>query len=154
MCTTAKHVPWAVDSRRRIRFAHIFHQVRHPLKVISSVQTEGEPSWKYIRAHTPEITQEDSLVVKCAKYWYYWNLKAEQQAELTYQVEQIDHVWDEFSRRLGRKLDRSPLEQLPHNLNARIHTELSWKDLELELDPELYHNILTLAQHYGYSVEN
>src|SRR5271169_6495414 len=48
MCTNAKHVPWGVDSRRRIKFAHIFHQVRHPLKVISSCQTEGEPSWKYI----------------------------------------------------------------------------------------------------------
>lgn len=151
MCTEAKHVPWAVDSRHKTRFAHIFHQVRDPLKVISSVQTEGEPSWKYILKHIPEIHPEDSQIVKCAKYWYYWNIKAEQQAEWTYQVEKIHEVWGEFCRRLGRKLDRSQLEIVPHNVNTRTHSELTWEDLKAKLDPELYHNIQQLAKRYGYS---
>ena len=150
MCTRAKHVPWAVDSRRRINFSHIFHQVRHPLKVISSVQTEGEPSWKYILKYIPEIKKEDPRIVKCAKYWYYWNLKAEQQAEWTYQVEKIEQVWDEFCLRLGRKLDRSQLKTVPHNINARSHAEFTWEDLRAQLDPDLFYNIQQLAQRYGY----
>jgi hypothetical protein len=152
MCTDAKHVPWAVDSRHKIRFSHIFHQVRHPLNVIASVQTEGEPSWKYILKHIPEIKKEDSRIVKCAKYWYYWNLKAEQQAEWTYQVEQIDQVWNEFCSRLGRKLNRSQLEAVPRNVNTRTHTEISWEDLKAQLDPELYDNIQKLAARYGYTI--
>lgn len=151
MCVNTKHVPWAVDSRQRFRFNHIFHQVRHPLKVISSAQTEGTPSWKYIIKHIPEIEWEDSLIVKCAKYWYYWNLKAEQQAEWTYCVENLDQEWDELCRRLGRKLERSKAERVPHNINARPHTEITWEDLKLQLDPDLYQKIRQMAQKYGYS---
>lgn len=151
MCVNTKHVPWAVDSRRRLQFTHIFHQVRHPLKVISSVQTEGRPSWKYIIKHVPEIKWEDSPLVKGAKYWYYWNLKAETQAEWTYRVEQLDEVWDEFCSRLGKKLDRSQLEQVPHNVNARSHQEVTWEDLQQQLDPDLYQKIRELAQKYGYT---
>lgn len=151
MCINTKHVPWAVDSRRRLQFTHIFHQVRDPLKVISSVQTEGMPSWKYIIKHIPEIKWEDSQIVKCAKYWYYWNLKAEQQAEWTYRVEALEQVWDEFCSRLERKLDRSKIMHVPRNVNARSHTDISWEDLKLELDPVLYQKIRELAQKYGYS---
>lgn len=150
MCVNTKHVPWAVDSRRRLQFTHIFHQVRHPLKVISSVQTEGRPSWKYIIKHVPEIKWEDPPLVKGAKYWYYWNLKAETQAEWTYRVEELDTVWDEFCSRLGKKLDRSQLEQVAHNVNARSHQEVSWEDLQQQLDPDLYQKIRGLAQKYGY----
>lgn len=151
MCINTKHVPWAVDSRRRLQFAHIFHQIRHPLKVISSVQTEGRPSWKYIIKHIPKIKWEDPEFVKCAKYWYYWNLKAQQQAEWTYRVEALDQEWEEFCRRLGKKLDRSKAKHVPHNVTARPHTEITWEDLRLQLDPDLYQKIRELAQKYGYT---
>jgi hypothetical protein len=154
MCMDAKSVPWAMDARRKFRFAHVFHQVRHPLKVIASVQTEGEPSWRYIRSHIAEIKSDDPPIARGAKYWYYWNLKAQQQSEWTYRVEEIDAVWDQFCQRLGQNLDRSKVDLVSRNVNARQHAEISWEQLEAEIDPELYQNIRLLAQSYGYSLEN
>jgi hypothetical protein len=138
----------------KVRFEHIFHQVRDPLKTISSVYfSEDRLSWHYILKHTPEIKYRDPHLVKCAKYWYYWNLKAETFAEWTYRLEDIDLVWDEFCQRIGKKLLRSAIEQTPKNVNTRGPHELfTWEDLRRELDPELYQNIVNMARKYGYAV--
>jgi len=61
----------------------VYHQVRNPLHVISSwfaLMTPIDryrPDLLFILKHSPEISKEDSPIVFCAKYWYYWNLKAE-----------------------------------------------------------------------------
>lgn len=136
------------------RFAHVFHQTRHPLKVISSVYvTEDKDSWDYIKAHTPEILEEDSHITKCAKYWYYWNLKAEKMAEWTYRLEEVDGLLEEFEQRLGKKIDQSAVGRVVKNLNTSSSPirEFTWVDLEQQLDPALYQKIRTLAQKYGYS---
>lgn len=141
---------------KKFRFEHVFHQVRDPLKVISSVyRTENRHSWNYILKYTPEIRVQDSHLVKCAKYWYYWNLKAEKMAEWTYSVENIDALWDEFERRLGKKLDRSKLHKVPKTTNtAGEHAMFTWKDLERELDPELLQKIQSMAIKYGYPIHD
>ncbi len=139
-------------------FAHIFHQVRDPLKVISSVYiTEDRHSWHYIMQHIPEIHFRDSHLVKCAKYWYYWNLKAEKMSEWTYRLEDLDHIsakWDEFEQRLGKKISRAAIQAVPKDTNTRTQyrRHFTWEDLEKELDPELYRNIRDLAQKYGYPI--
>jgi hypothetical protein len=134
------------------RFAHIFHQVRDPLEVISSVyETENSKSWIYILAHMPEVDMRDSHLVKCAKYWYYWNLEAEKKAEWTYRVEDFNNRWDEFQRRVGKEI---AFHEIPKNINGREgHPHFTWKDLEAELEPELLANIKTMAQRYGYTTE-
>lgn len=135
------------------RFDHIFHQVRNPLHVISSTYvTENLDSWYFIMNYIPEILMQDSHLVKCAKYWYYWNLKAEKMAEWTYRIEDLDEKWEEFQKRLGRKLSRSVLEEIPKNMNGRktLTHEFTWEDLQKELDPQLYQNIRDLAKRYGY----
>jgi hypothetical protein len=136
------------------RFAHIFHQTRHPLKVISSVYlTEDQDSWDYIRTYVPEIRDNDSHLTKCAKYWYYWNLKAEAMSEWTYRIEEIDNLLGEFERRLGKKIDHSALERIPRNTNTKgtPPNEFSWEDLQKELDTDLYQKICSLAEKYGYT---
>jgi len=142
----------------KYRFAHIFHQVRDPLKVISSVyMTEGRQSWNYIMKHLPEIAMSDSHLVKCAKYWYYWNLHAEKNAEWTYAIEDLDNKWDEFDARLGKKLLPATRINVPKDKNTRLtknRTYFTWNDLKQELEPELYMNIKQLAQKYGYATEN
>ena len=102
---------WKIK-KGQYKFAHIFHQVRHPLKTISSVySTEDEDSWNYIMKHLKEIDPEDSHLIKCAKYWYYWNLQAEKRAEWTYRIEDISILLDEFGRRLESKLDKKILTE-------------------------------------------
>ncbi len=147
--------PWGPQPNQ-IHFQHIFHQVRDPLKVISSVFThEPLESWQYIIAHIPEISWEDSRLTKASKFWYYWNLKAEQKAEWTYRVEAIKEILPEFSQRLGIPLDPSALDRVPTNSNTRgsyyFAEEFKWSDLEAELSPELYANIRQLANRYGYT---
>ena len=102
-------VSWcmAVDSNKaaygppsnRYNFKHIFHQVRHPLKAIASQMTEGKRSWEFICKQVPHIPMDDPILVRSAKYWFYWNLHAESKAELTYQIERVAEVLPEMSKR-------------------------------------------------------
>lgn len=155
MTVPVDKVPWGPRNPNSFCFTHIFHQVRHPLKVISSAYTsEPKISWQYIIDHVPEITWEDPHLVKCAKYWYYWNLMAAERAEWSYRVEEIANVLDEFERRLEITLDRTALDRVPKNVNTRLggRKHFTWNDLRLALDPELFENIQLLAEFYGYSV--
>lgn len=156
MAVDAKEVPEG-DGRSGYVFDHIFHQVRHPLKVISSLHFSHSPEnkvWDYILSHTPEISPQDPPIVKCAKYWYYWNLKAEAGSEWTYKIEEIDQVWDEFCRRIGKNLGRKGLAETAKDFNSvGAVPDLTWKDLQEQLDPDLYSNIQGLAKRYGYPVE-
>ena len=71
--------PWGPLSEDS--FLNIFHQVKHPLAVLTSwivnLHDLNRDEWLFIRRHIPQIKSEDSLIVQCAKYWYYWNLLAE-----------------------------------------------------------------------------
>ena len=151
MAVDTKKVLWG-DARNGYRFDHIFHQVRHPLKAIASVYfTEPLESFAFFQSHIPEIKAEDSRLTQSAKYWYYWNLKAEAQAEWTYRIEELHCVWEEFETRLGRKLDKSALEIVPKTVNTRGNLDhLTWEELEEALEPDLYQKIRALAQKYGY----
>lgn len=152
MAFDAESVPHDRDSRVGVHFSHVFHQVRHPLKVIASFRANTFPrAWPYIHACIPEIHDEDPFLVKCAKYWYYWNLKVDQEAEWTYRIEDIEDVWDEFQERLNVKLDPNVFKNIPKNRNHISETEnITWEDLRLALDDTLFQNIRDLAQHYGY----
>lgn len=154
--TTSDDSPWG-PSATGIYFEHIFHQVRHPLLVISSVYTtEPEQSWDFICKEIPEIRPEDDHVVKCAKYWYYWNLMAEGKAEWTYQVEEIEAVLDQMSARLQFPLSKEALDLVSTTTNHRgayIH-QFTWSDLREMLPSSLLSRIQTLALKYGYCIED
>lgn len=137
----------------RYRFSHIFHQVRNPLHVISSTYvTEDLDSWYFIMKYIPEIHMQDSHLVKCAKYWYYWNVKAEKIAEWTYRIEDFEEKREEFENRLGRKISQDALDKTAKNTNGRktFTRQFTWEDLRKELDPGFYQKIRELAQKYGY----
>lgn len=103
-----------------IKFQHVLHQVRDPLKVISSVYTtEPKCSWEYIIKHIPQIRWTDPRIVKCAKYWYYWNLKSEEKAELTYRIEDLESEWGKIEKALGLILDKSSIDRVPKDTNSR-----------------------------------
>jgi hypothetical protein len=60
----------------------IFHQVRHPLKVIGSACTFPMPEWEYVSRLIPGI-QDDPAPLRTMRYWYHWNILAEEKAEWT-----------------------------------------------------------------------
>jgi hypothetical protein len=143
-------------------FKHIFHQVRHPLHQITSRTIQNsdlsDPRWVFVRKHLKEIRPTDSILVSCAKYWYYWNLKAEKIAQWRYHIEDIDQIVDEFESRSGLLINRHMLKTLPRDINTRDETKhaarLTWKQLKKELPKLLYQNIQEMAERYGYSTED
>lgn len=156
MVAETNNTPWG-PGRVGYTFTHILHQIRNPLKCMSSIYTtEPYEAWKYVLENTPEITWRDPKVVRCAKYWYYWNLKAEKLAEFSYAVEDIENQWEKIEQVLGMKLDKSSLDRLPKDVNTRggHQMEFTWKMLKAELDPTLYKQIQTMAKKYGYPLED
>ncbi len=142
-----------------VQFQHIFQQVRNPLDVISSFYINlpdlKRREWAFIRSQISEINRGDTLLVHCAKYWYYWNLKAENMAEWTYRIENLEHVLSEFQLRLGVQLDKIILRNIPNNINhwAKIRHTFTWEELEKALPPDLYFDIKSMANRYGYQID-
>lgn len=155
MNVESTNAPYGCRSTVGLRFTHIFHQVRHPLKTIASINYSSHASsFAYVAAYVPEIDlTHDSRLVQSAKYWYYWNLLAEAKAEWRYRIEDIDSVWDEMSQRLGVFLDRSVLSQQSRKTNTRGDTGgLTWMQLQAEIPADLFANIQSMALRYGYSI--
>jgi hypothetical protein len=155
MAIDSKSTPWGPSSYL-VDFAHTFHQVRHPLKVIASVYAnEPKATWNYICSHIPEIYIYEPLLVRCAKYWYYWNLAAEKKAEWTYRIEDLPRQLEEMSLRVGRQLSLEVLDTVPKNLNTRnvVKRDFTWEDLRAVLEPEFFDKLQALARRYGYKID-
>lgn len=137
-------------------FTHTFHQVRHPLFVIATWLKNKNMNtgfWQFIRHFVPEIRETERPIVQCAKYWYYWNKKAEAMSEWTYRVEDFQGVVGEFESRLGIVLDKEAMWNIPKNVGSwqGQSCQITWELLQNRLPENLYRNIQEMAQRYGYS---
>jgi hypothetical protein len=117
MAVDAGCVAWGVPFRN-FAFDHVFHQVRDPREVIASATTFKPDSWSFIRAHTP-ISLDEPVLLRAAKYWYYWNLEAEKIAHWRYRIDTFHEVFDEFCSRLRLTPDRRVLEHVDPDVNTR-----------------------------------
>ena len=152
LAVDAGQAPWG-PLRRMFQYRTIVHQVRHPLAAIASAQTFRPESWEYICGHIPcDVTEP--LLLRCGKYWHYWNLKAELTSEWTYRIEELPRVFDRLCDTVGVFPDRSRLAAVPADLNSRKgrYSAITWNDLA-ELDPELTQKIHAQAMRYGYAAE-
>ena len=129
----------------------LVHQIRHPLMAISSMQAMGKPSWKFLSNEIPINIGKDSKILMAMKYWYYWNLKAEKKANISYSVENIDSVLPELLS--NANFSSSIKNEIVTNrkTNTRKHSNLNWSDLERE-DYELTQKIKKMGIKYGYKV--
>ncbi len=123
-CTAvdAEQTPWGI-SAQKYNFEQIFHQIRHPLMVIPSTCSFKENSWQYICDHIP-VSMDEPIMLRSAKYWYYWNLEAEKICEWSYRIEDVANVFDEFCERLNIPTDRLALESTPDDINTRRRGQL------------------------------
>lgn len=154
-----------VQSDIRIQdFDTILHQVRTPLRVIESMHIIDEGNWNKALFSIKEIKKTDSKLLKCMKWWYYWNLKAESIAEWTYKIEDLYSVFDELCKRIEFSYNKEKKKKLlyvdskithsfrtirPNEKNKPQYRNVSWQDLKME-DEELMLLILELAIKYGY----
>jgi hypothetical protein len=117
MAVDSDTVAWGVPTRQ-FAFEHIFHQVRDPRHVIASATTFKPDSWTFICAHAP-IALSEPVLLRAAKYWYYWNLEAEKIAHWRYRIESFHDVFDEFCSRLRLAADRTVLNHVDPDVNTR-----------------------------------
>jgi|SRR3989344_5934121 len=130
-------------------YSFILHQVRDPLKVIASTQTLSEESWKYISDYIPIELGED-IILRCAKYWYYWNLIAEKKAHMTLKVEEIFKMLPEICKNLDiefKNLEFLQKESI-NTRNGRFQP-VTWEDIKKK-DKGMHDLCLKLAKRYGY----
>ena len=85
LAADADSVPHGPPSTQFV-FGHVFHQVRHPLRVIPSLMSLRPETWSFVARHTG-CAPEDPLPVRCAKLWLHWNELAEAKAEWRYRIE-------------------------------------------------------------------
>src|SRR5687767_5167182 len=86
----------------------IAHQVRHPLKTISSVMTAKPRSWKFIAQN---IACDRDRLLRCSmQYWLYWNELSEEKAGYTYPVEKLDEGISELLRYCERSVENAQIE--------------------------------------------
>lgn len=117
MAVDVDAVVWGV-SPRDYDFEQVFHQVRDPRQVIASATTFKPRSWDFICAHTA-IPAHDPVLLRAAKYWYYWNLEAEKIAGWRYRIDGLADVFEEFCARLRLVPDRQVLAQVDPDVNTR-----------------------------------
>lgn len=116
---------------------YVVHQIRNPIDTISSCHAIlMKESWDLIINNIKDMNKDDSLLLKCMKYWYYWNQMAEKRASKSYKVEDLS-------------------SEVPKDVNSRKDSELyrkiSWNDMQNE-DKNLANRIKSLAIKYGYNL--
>ena len=141
----------------KIHYPHkynvVLHQVRDPLKTISSAVTvlvKRTHNEFYILFDIDKIDREKSILYRIMLTWLELNELAEKGSEWRYRIEDIDEVYLELCRRL----DIEPKEGFPsldRRVNTRPHPMLTWDDLDRE-DFALSQRIKEKAKRYGYEI--
>lgn len=132
--------------QHRPQFDVVLHQTRRPLDTIASLQTTH--TWRWVCQFLP--VREDAPLLKRACYnWLVFNEAAERQAVLTYRIEALAEAWPELQRLLGFGAPYARIADLPHNINARKHGPVTWRQIE-HAAPEIYDDIRDAARRYGY----
>ena len=165
--------PASLDARRH-RFCVVFHQVRHPLRVISSVvraTRAHDRFWDWLYGVEPGLDRTDPPVRRAAPLWLLQNRRLEKIADARFLVEETSPravcsaagFPDFLCRGDGRhhatsskvvqpileprRLARSEALRVPSKVPA-----VSWADVE-RLDAALAAACRDLAAAYGYDAD-
>ena len=151
------------DPYSTYNFKHIVHQVRCPLKCMTSFMTSGEQSMKFVQKNIC-IDDNDSLLTKAMKYWLYWNQKAENMSSWTYKIEDLEQNLEklfeeigltDFIAKKGYKWYLEKFQSMKKNVGTRWANKekkvLTWEDLRQE-DESLTEQIKKQAKRYGYNI--
>jgi hypothetical protein len=136
----------------------IIHQVREPLKTISSSLTNQYETWLNICSiikNSPygwEDLRNKYFASRESSWMWSWlslNEYIEKYAEWRFKIEELEDNYKELCNRLGIKpLDVFP--PIPTNHNTRKHKTFTWSDL-MSIDSDLTERIKLKAKEYGYN---
>jgi hypothetical protein len=131
----------------------VLHQVRHPLKVISSVQSMLPETWIDIAARVQARGYnwnplDDPHPVRGMKYCLFWNYMAEGIADYRYRVEDMESELSVILEILG--IPGAPMPNIPKTMNKHEYDHtFSWEELHAA-NGFLYEKIRELSKEYGY----
>jgi hypothetical protein len=134
----------------------VFHQVRHPVKTISTFQRTRPQYWEYAEYFIKQLENENTLLERCMLYWFLWNKMCEEQSLITYRVEDLPTVWDTIMHLSGRPEHCSRGEGIfrfskpVHSFKGHYEPK-TWEDLE-RVNEGLCNCIKEKAVQYGYDV--
>ena len=162
-------VSWRHVALMPDRFDTVLHQVRHPLKVLSSAQTlkasTFELFFRYIGR--PSMMAPLQLVLKKWHWagerqlgrwamftWLRWNELIETRVAVAkrFQIEHIAEEWPQICRLL--QVDQRPFpDRIPtdHHSRKSRYRQLTTQDL-FRLEPRLAEGIVAKAAAYGYDM--
>jgi hypothetical protein len=129
-------------------FTHRWHQLRHPLNVIPSIEARFRRHsyfWPWQEKHTG-VSPEDPF--RAARFWLAWTELADEWCDFRYRIEDIDAEWPGLVAKLGHA--GAPLcQKLERTCNSCVHDDIEWKDLGPTEDA-----VRERATRYGYSDED
>lgn len=153
------------ERRSDYTFEFVWHQVRDPLKVITSntyTMTRDHRRW-LAEVWPQDFAKGRSKLHYAMMYWLLWNQECEAYAQRTYRVEDIDALWSELCAEVGIQSDTVPALDRQMNRPMRwgkpfvdrekikAAPDLTWNDLERE-DAITTDRIRALAASYGYAL--
>ena len=118
----------------------IYHQVRNPLKVISSFQSMSPRAHDYFIKEL-NLSNLSSFLEKYIKIWVETNKKCELISEFTYQLENIETTFPDI------------LPYKNKNYNTRKHSAFNINDFNNIEDKILLREFKDLSSKYGYILE-
>jgi hypothetical protein len=130
-------------------FTRILHLVRHPIKVISSMQTFSASTWAYMAQHAP-VDLRAPVAKRGMQAWVSWNRLVEARAHWRFQIEKLPDQFDEFCHQA--RIPVRPMRQLPSSAtDTRIkrYSSFDWNHLKA-MEPSLAEQVREMANTYGY----
>lgn len=152
MVDTAK-TPFG-EARSGIKYEHVIHVVRHPVKTIASMvgtimAKQKDPSSLKFMSRFVDTTGKNDVERAVKTYLGWHGLAAKNQPRVRIQVE-IAHL--ELPKFLSSVslLCHKPAKLPPRNYNGQEHKPLSWSTIKAAVDPGLHRKLTSLARHFGY----
>lgn len=141
------------EQRQDFAFDHFWHQTRHPLKVIPSMQ-KIHP--RTALEYASRVLDEDLLrlppVVRSAQLWFGWNVRLLHDADVTYRyrIEDIDREWPILMAKLGRNDPLPPVTKTANRSHGFRRAErLVWEEL-MDVEPLVAAHVRMLTTALGY----
>lgn len=129
--------------RSDVDFDVAFHQIRHPLRVISSLASYDRKIWWHWQEKHTGISMDMDPVERAALFWIRWTDLCDKQTwTMVYRIEELPRIWTEFSRHVGIDCD---MPDLGTTVGQRKHRELGWEALGVLRGP-----VERKAVQYGY----
>ena len=164
------------ESLRDHRFCVVLHQVRHPLRVISSMLKATRPGdryWQWIYSAEPAVQRGEPLLLQATRLWVAQNERLEAYADARFRVEdtsprdvcRLAGVTERVCGSDGRhhttssKVLQPVVEpQLPRGVDPldpqsvvlHLHADATWPAIA-ELDAALERTARAMSARYGYN---